>query len=67
MKPGVPPPDAVPPLPMDPVPFAPPAEPGQPGADAGPAAVAPTPLTPEEQMALFEKELKETDWGHQPC
>ena len=25
------------------------------------------PLTPEEQMALFEKELKENDWGHQPC
>jgi hypothetical protein len=24
-------------------------------------------LTPEEQMALFEKELKEDDWGHQPC
>lgn len=24
-------------------------------------------LTPEEQMALFEKELKENDWGHQPC
>ena len=24
-------------------------------------------LTPEEQMALFEQELKETDWGHQPC
>jgi len=24
-------------------------------------------LTPEEQMALFEKELKEKDWGHQPC
>ena len=24
-------------------------------------------LTPEEQMALFEKELKEHDWGHQPC
>ena len=24
-------------------------------------------LTPEEQMALFERELKETDWGHQPC
>ena len=23
--------------------------------------------TPEEQMALFEKELKENDWGHQPC
>ncbi len=29
--------------------------------------VAPNPLSPEEQMALFEKELKETDWGHQPC
>lgn len=26
-----------------------------------------TELTPEEQMALFEKELKENDWGHQPC
>ena len=24
-------------------------------------------LTPEEQMALFEQELKENDWGHQPC
>jgi hypothetical protein len=24
-------------------------------------------LTPEEQMDLFEKELKENDWGHQPC
>ena len=24
-------------------------------------------LTPEEQMALYEKELKEDDWGHQPC
>jgi len=27
----------------------------------------PTTLTPDEQMALFEKELKENDWGHQPC
>ena len=26
-----------------------------------------SPLTPEEQMALFEKDLKENDWGHQPC
>jgi len=25
------------------------------------------PLSPEEQMALYEKELKEQDWGHQPC
>jgi len=24
-------------------------------------------LSKEEQWALFEKELKESDWGHQPC
>ena len=24
-------------------------------------------LTPEEQMAAFEKAMKEADWGHQPC
>jgi len=24
-------------------------------------------LSQEEQWALFEKELKESDWGHQPC
>jgi len=24
-------------------------------------------LTAEEQMALYEKALKEDDWGHQPC
>ena len=24
-------------------------------------------LTPEEQMALYEDDLKENDWGHQPC
>jgi len=23
--------------------------------------------TAEEQMALYEKELKDNDWGHQPC
>jgi hypothetical protein len=34
---------------------------------AGDNGVAPRELTPEEQMALYEKELKETDWGHQPC
>jgi hypothetical protein len=33
--------------------------------DAGPTD--PSKLTKEEQMALYEKELKETDWGHQPC
>lgn len=30
-------------------------------------AVDPSKLTPEEQMALYEENLKETDWGHQPC
>jgi hypothetical protein len=24
-------------------------------------------LTPEQQMEAFAKELKEQDWGHQPC
>lgn len=24
-------------------------------------------LKPEEQMERFAKELKENDWGHQPC
>jgi hypothetical protein len=27
----------------------------------------PNKLTAEEQMAAFEKELQENDWGHQPC
>jgi len=27
----------------------------------------PKKLSPEEQMALYEKDLKENDWGHQPC
>ena len=26
-----------------------------------------TKLSAEEQMALDEKDLKENDWGHQPC
>lgn len=26
-----------------------------------------TELSPEEQMALYEESLKESDWGHQPC
>jgi hypothetical protein len=34
-----------------------------PSADAAP----PKQLSPEEQMALYEDSLKETDWGHQPC
>ena len=24
-------------------------------------------LSKEEQMAQFEEDLKESDWGHQPC
>ena len=24
-------------------------------------------LSIEEQMALYENDLKENDWGHQPC
>ena len=30
-------------------------------------AAASKKLTKDEQMALYEKELKENDWGHQPC
>lgn len=46
-----------------------PPEPGPTGNKAGESTARPepAPLTPEEQMALFEKELKENDWGHQPC
>jgi len=29
--------------------------------------VNPSDLSEEEQMALYEKDLKDTDWGHQPC
>ena len=42
-----------------------------PKADPDLEAAKPSPeagkLSPEEQMALYEKELKESDWGHQPC
>jgi hypothetical protein len=48
-----------------PVPALPAAAAGDPPAPREPEAAAD--LTPEEQMALFEKELKEKDWGHQPC
>lgn len=53
--------------PASPRPVAPPVAPP---AAVTPPVSSPAPanqLTPEEQMALFEKELKETDWGHQPC
>lgn len=45
-------------------PLAPPAQPAGPGADAAKPAAE---LSPEEQMERFAQELKETDWGHQPC
>ncbi|MBL9214758.1 MAG: hypothetical protein JNG83_04705 [Opitutaceae bacterium] len=39
---------------------------GTPGAPRE-EAVDVSRLSPEEQMARFEQELKEKDWGHQPC
>lgn len=27
----------------------------------------PKDMTPEEQLAAYEEQLKEEDWGHQPC
>ncbi len=36
-------------------------------ADAKGATPPTSLLSADEQMALYEKELKETDWGHQPC
>ncbi len=50
-----------------PKPVPPPAEP--PAVRIQPQAPSPPgkKLTPEEQMALYEDSLKETDWGHQPC
>jgi hypothetical protein len=38
-----------------------------PTAAPGDAAAPASQLTPEEQMALFAQDLKENDWGHQPC
>lgn len=46
----------------------PPADGAESAASDAPGASTPAnELTPEEQMERFEKELKETDWGHQPC
>ena len=30
-------------------------------------SVDPNKFSEEEQMALYEEDLKESDWGHQPC
>jgi hypothetical protein len=52
----------------------PPAPPAQDGQDlslnsnsAGPMLNQEPGLSPEEQLARFEEDLKENDWGHQPC
>ena len=37
------------------------------GADVPGNPTPSTELTDDEQMALYEQELKENDWGHQPC
>ena len=52
-------------------------KPGKSGEGSGPSTktkvppageVAPSKkLTAEEQMAQYEDDLKENDWGHQPC
>lgn len=34
---------------------------------ADPEEGGPKKPSPEEQMAAFEEDLKESDWGHQPC
>jgi len=41
--------------------------PPPPPATPPPAEPAPPALTPEEQMALFERDLIENDTGHRPC
>lgn len=43
------------------------AAPDRPNVPAKPGEVISKKLTPEEQMALYENDLKENDWGHQPC
>ena len=54
----------------EPLPAKPAVAPAPAAAAPGQAADAAAPgsgLTADEQMALFAQELKETDWGHQPC
>ena len=38
-----------------------------PAAEPKPAGPAASELSPEEQMENFARQLKEDDWGHQPC
>lgn len=51
----------------DPLPASPPHPPPSVPAAGDPAAKPAAELTPEEQMERFARELKEADWGHQPC
>ena len=44
-----------------------PAPSAAPVAPVSSASASPEKLTPEEQMERFAKELKNEDWGHQPC
>lgn len=44
-----------------------PADPADPAATPTGEAAAANQLTPEEQMERFAQDLKEHDWGHQPC
>ncbi len=39
----------------------------QPAESPLPKGKAGDDLSAEEQMALYEESLKESDWGHQPC
>lgn len=58
---------------FEPAPLDPAGAPGEskstalPSAGAPPSAKIPSELSPEEQMRRFEEDLKEHDWGHQPC
>jgi len=36
-------------------------------AETNPPPTSVPALSPEEQMEQFEEDLKENDWGHQPC
>lgn len=51
----------------DPLPASPSHPPAAPVPPAGDQAKRAAELTPEEQMERFARELKESDWGHQPC
>ncbi len=57
--------------PDQPPPLSQPAKPGPEAvgdsSDASGKQTPPSKLSAEEQLANYEEELKQTDWGHQPC